>query len=306
MSKVDELIHSINSFIRKEADGENSLIDTLPDFEGKEKVEDMVENFETIIARLLRKQRKFILDSVKAFIAKDDAEVLENLLTYLREQIFIEDSFATELSQEAVEFFNLSVTDFASVIMGTIDQDIPLEVLSNRTVTWIEEWSEQLGELMKNTAHEAVEKILVNGISEGHGIAKIELELSKLPQFSRERARATAITEVLTASSVAQQESYSQSPAVTGKRWKHSGAKYSKPRENHMMLDGTVVGVDDYFVIPDSNELAQYPRDVSLSPKERINCHCTSGPEVDQAILGLSKEEKEEIRRQALADLGVI
>lgn len=44
-------------------------------------------------------------------------------------------------------------------------------------------------------------------------------------QFERNRARATARTEVLTASSQANWESFMQSPAVEGKEWKQSGAK---------------------------------------------------------------------------------
>ncbi|MFC1285891.1 phage minor head protein [Bacillus paralicheniformis] len=56
-----------------------------------------------------------------------------------------------------------------------------------------------------------------------------------------------AITEVLAASSAAQQEAYSQSPAVIAKKWKHSGGKKNNTRENHTALDGTIVGVDEYL-----------------------------------------------------------
>ncbi|MBM0064938.1 phage minor head protein [Alkalicoccobacillus gibsonii] len=305
MADVFQLIKNINSFIRKETEDDQSLGDDLPDFPGKDKVEQLVEDFETTVARLLRRQRKRYLDVLRSFVAKDDTETLQAILTYLQSEFFDADLFAAELAEEASRFLRMTVEEFAGVIMDAIDQDIQFEVLSSRSTSWIEEWSEELGELMQTSTQKSVEKILVEGIKEGHGIDKIEAELAELPDFSRDRARKTAITEVLTASSVAHQESFSQSPAVTGKRWKHSGVKSITPRQNHMALDGTVVGVDEDFEIPDSGELAQHPRDTKLSAKERINCHCVLGPVVDEDIFGLSKEEKEEIRRQALEELGV-
>ena len=303
MANVDELIHNINAFVLKETENDQSLEDLLPEFEGKEKIETFVEDFEAKIAKLLRRQRKRILEAVKTFVSKDDEELLDALLSYLKGQVFKDDAFAVELSEEATKFLDMSVQEFSKVIMDSIDQDIQFEVLSQRTITWIQEWSFQLGEIMKNTSHKAVEKVLVEGIKQGHGIDKIENALSELPEFNRSRARSTAITEVLTASSVAQQESYAQSPAVTHKKWLHSYAKYSKPRENHLELDGTIVGKFDDFVIPGSEERAQYPRDIRLSPKERINCHCALSPVVDEAIFALSVDEREKIRQQALDEL---
>lgn len=303
MANIDELIHNINVFVQKETEEDQSLGDLLPEFEGKDKIEGYVEDFESRIAKLLRRQRKRILDAVNTFVSKDDEELLDALLAYLKGQVFKDDAFAVEMSEEATRFLDMSVQEFSKIIMKSIDKDISFEVLSQRTVTWIQEWSYELGELMRNTSHKAVEKVLVEGIKQGHGIDKIQNELSDLPEFNRNRARSTAITEVLTASSVAQQESYAQSPAVTHKKWMHSYAKFSKPRENHLELDGTIVGKFDDFIIPGSEERAQYPRDVRLSPKERINCHCALSPVVEEAIFALSVEEREKIRQQALAEL---
>lgn len=44
--------------------------------------------------------------------------------------------------------------------------------------------------------------MLKEGIKEGRSIQEIELDLKDLPEFSRNRACVTAVTEVLTASSV--------------------------------------------------------------------------------------------------------
>lgn len=46
-----------------------------------------------------------------------------------------------------------------------------------------------------------------------------------------------------------------------------------------------------------------FPRDPKLSAGERVHCHCVLSPVVDNEILGLTAEEKEEIRREALEKL---
>jgi uncharacterized protein with gpF-like domain len=153
---------------------------------------------------------------------------------------------------------------------------------------------------MQLTTHTEVEAALTAAVENGEGISDAIKRLKDLPGFTRNRARATAITEILTANSHSQYEAYRQSPAVTGKKWKHTGKKKNKPRPDHVALDGTVVGVDETFNV--GGEKAQYPRDTSLSAKQRVLCHCTMGPEVDSKILGLSKEEKEKLRDDALKD----
>lgn len=71
---------------------------------------------------------------------------------------------------------------------------------------------------MNLNSHEALERKLKEVIKDGGSIQDAELAIKDLPQFDRARARTTAITEILTASSVAQVESYRQSPAVEKKR----------------------------------------------------------------------------------------
>lgn len=46
-----------------------------------------------------------------------------------------------------------------------------------------------------------------------------------------------------------------------------------------------------------------FPRDSSLSAKERVRCKCVMSPSVDNDILGLSEEEKQKIREETLKEL---
>ncbi|KIN37605.1 phage minor head protein [Bacillus subtilis] len=304
MNKTDKLLESLTAFIQKaEEDEREKLVEVVPDFPGLSKIPGFVEEYEKGIARLLRRQRKKFLEGLHGFISKDSKETLEALLVFFTQNLFAEDEFEEEFQELTEGFLQQTVEELAEVIMDSLDPDVPFEALSTRAADWIKGWSAKLAKIMKLNTHEAVENVLTDAIENGASIQDIELTLKDMPQFDRERARTTAITEVLAASSAAQHESYAQSPVVKKKKWRHSGGKKNNPRENHIDLDGTVTGVDEEFQIPGSSETCMFPRDPKLSAGERVHCHCVLSPVVDNEILGLSPEEKEEIRREALANM---
>ncbi|MED2968018.1 phage head morphogenesis protein [Bacillus subtilis] len=304
MNKTDKLLESLNVFIQKAEENQyKQLGEMVPDFPGKSNIPKYVEDYEKGIARLLRRQRKKFLDGLNGFVSKDSKETLEALLVFFTQNLFAEDDFEEEFQELTEGFLQQTIEELAEVIMDSIDPEVPFKVLSNRTINWIKGWSEKLTKIMKLNTHEAVENVLTNAIENGSTIQDIGLTLKDMPQFDRERARTTAITEVLAASSAAQHESFAQSPAVKKKKWRHSGGKKNNPRENHIDLDGTVIGVDEEFQIPGSSETCMFPRDPKLSAGERVHCHCVLSPVVDNKILGLSPEEKEEIRREVLANM---
>ncbi|MEC1255091.1 MULTISPECIES: phage minor head protein [Bacillus] len=304
MNKADKLLDSLNAFIQKAKENQyKQLGEMVPDFPGKSNIPKYVEEYEKGIARLLRRQRKKFLDGVNGFIGKDSKETLEALLVFFTQNLFAEDDFEEEFQELTEGFLQQTIEELAEVIMDSIDPEVPFKVLSTRTVNWIKDWSKKLAGIMKLNTHEAVKNVLTDAIEKGLSIQDIELTLKDMLQFDRDRARTTAITEVLAASSAAQHESYAQSPAVKKKKWRHSGGKKNNLRENHIDLDGTVIGVDEEFHIPGSGETCMFPRDPKLSAGERVNCHCVLSPVVDNEILGLSADEKEEIRREALANM---
>lgn len=222
------------------------------------------------------------LNALNGFISKYDSEMLESILAFFNNDLFTSDEFAELFGKETAVFLTLTVTQLAEKIMNSIDADIPFKVLSERTAEWIESWSQELAQLMQLNTHTAIEQTLKKGIKEGRSIQEIELELKDFPEFSRKRARVTA---------------------GTGKKWKHSGGKKNQSRDSHVQLYGTIIPLDDEFEIPCSGERCMFPRDTQLTPKERVNCHCAVGPVVEPVILGLSAEEKEEIRRNTLQNM---
>lgn len=299
MPSIEHILKSIDAITK---DAQKDDLKDIPKFPGIDKVPGYVETFEKKIAKLLRKERKKHLTACNKFTSKDDSPI-EALLNYLEQDLFASQDFQDQLSAEAQNFLQLTVEELAKIIMESIDKDIPFERVSKQTTKWIESWSKDLAELMDLHTHDAIKNVLTNAMEDGSSIQDVELKLSDLPEFDRKRARTTAITETLTASSRAQWEAYNQSPSVTKKKWKHSGTKKNKPRENHVELDGTEVRTDEEFAIPESEETCQFPRDPVLSAKERVNCHCVLGPVVDEEIIGLSKEEKEKLRKEALKEM---
>jgi len=299
MDKVDKLLKALDKVIKEE---EDDLKEELEEFEGVDIVVKSINDYEKKISKLLRKQKKHFIKGINEYVAKDVA--LKDLVNYVMQDLTAADTFMEDMEGITMEFLELTIKELCTMLMEAIDKDVQFEVFSERTTDWIKSWSKDLADLMKLNTHESIEKVLNEALENGEGIPKIIDKLKELPDFNRNRAKATAITEMLTAHSRSQWESYMQSPAVTEKTWKHSGGKGIKPREDHVALDGTSVAVDKEFSV--GGESAQYPRDPNLTAKQRVNCHCAMGPKVDQSIIKLSKEEKLKLREEALKEMGAL
>ncbi|PHA98710.1 hypothetical protein COE79_20690 [Bacillus toyonensis] len=305
MQKIDKLLDSLNEWIEK-ADTDDFTASLPADLEVLDMLPGYVEEFEKEIAKLLRKQKKYFVDGIKNYTKKDAVEKgikIKDIINFVTGSLFGSDTFAKSLSKAARKFLDYTMKDMTTAFMNAIDPDIQFNIFSKRTTNWINSWSEDLGKLMQINSHKAVERVLNEGLEKGKGIREIARELQKLPEFDRKRARRTAQTETLAACSASQLESYRQSPAVTGKKWRHSGARKNDPRENHVEYDGTTVPVEEEFELPNSGERCMFPRDSSLSAKERVNCKCVMSPAVDNNILGLTEEEKQKIREETLKEL---
>lgn len=298
MSKTDDLFKTIELLIKAEQD---DLRDELDDFPLADKVVSLVDEYETKIARLLTKQKNYFKKIVKGFVVKENFFDWLVLINFIENEGFNKDEFEAKMKTTTEDFLNKAVKEFATDMMEEIDPDIPFVQPSMITVNWINDWSPKLAELMKLKTHTAIRNALNTSLDLGESIAEAADRLAQLPEFNRRRARMTALTEMLTASSVAQQESFRQSPAVTTKRWKHSGSKNNKPRPVHVALSGTTVPVEQTFDV--NGYPAQYPRDVGLPAGERINCHCYMEAGIDEEILGLTADEKDQIRQQVLAEI---
>lgn len=299
MDKIDKLLKSLDKIIKED---EEDLKEELEDFEGVDNVVKAINIYEKKIAKLLKKQKKHYTKGIEEYVSKDVS--LKDLFNYVMQDLTAADSFIEDMKDITMSFLETTISDLCSIIMDNIDKDVVFEVFSEKTTNWIQKWSEDLADIMNLNTHKAIESVLSNALEDGEGIPKIVEKLKELPEFDRNRAKTTAVTETLAAHSRSQWESYMQSPAVVEKVWKHSGSKGIDPREDHVALDGVCIKVDEAFTV--GGEEAQHPRDTSLSAKQRVNCHCVLGPTVDENIIKLSKEEKLKLREEALKELGAL
>lgn len=303
--KVANILKAIDRFTKAEDD---ELRELLADFPEVERLVKSSNAFEKKLAKMLREERKYYVEAVQMYL---QGESVENVLVgaFLQmnaSDMFVASAFSAKVGEAAKAYFTKTVGQLTKDIMNTIDPDVQFKVFDKKTVDWIEAWSPTLGEIMHLRNVDAVEKAIKETLENGESIQTLVLKLQALPEFDRKRARATAITETLTASSVAQHEAYTQSPAVVGKTWRHSGSKKNKPRAHHVKLNGTTIPLDAKFQIdgPTGVYEADYPRDILLPPGERVNCHCVLGPQIDEAILHLTAEERNLIRDTVLSELG--
>nr|WP_088325941.1 phage minor head protein [Bacillus cereus] len=301
MNALDRALNSINLIIKAAEEDENIANDLPNDMPGANSLQAFIDEYEKKLAKLLRKQMKYYYDSINSYGAADSV-VTEDLLSYLEFDLFTNDDFESEMSTLSEEMLIAIIIVLCGIIMEGIDPDILFEELADTTISAITAWSINLAALLFLATRNGIMAAVTTAITGGATLSALAIAIQDLWLFGRKRAANVATNEVLTALSIAQQESYSQSPAVTGKMWVHTDRQEGDPRANHQKMDGVEIPVDYEFQIIDSDETCMYPRESKLSPAERINCNCVVFPIVDGYTLRLSKEDKEAIRQAYLAE----
>lgn len=249
-----------------------------------------------------------LLEETDYFVAEAEKAVdLETFAEDIWPKVKLKDGLKGKLVTVFTESLDKFMPEFIGYYISQTDKDLKLEQVSKLTTAWVKTWSEELAGIMKLNSHKEIERILEKGLEEGSGIAAFTREI--LDSGIRDeyyKARRVAVTEVLRAHSVAQQEAFMQSPAVGEKMWKHTGAYRNEPRQNHVDMDGQRVKVDEPFDLTgaDGGSYApMYPRDTILPPEESINCHCICQPVVSEEILGLPLEERQRLQQEAIDEM---
>lgn len=299
-ASCSSLIKAIDAYIAK---ADDDLADQLKaaGFQVDDDTMKAIQSLEDEIAEALVEETAVFTK------AADSALDLQEFAEKIWPDIKLTDALAVTLSSIFAKRFEELMPGLVEAYLQMTDRELHLEQVSKMTMTWVQSWSEQLGEVMKLNSHKAIEQLLTDGLKNGSSIS--EFTQSILDSGIRNeyrRARTVSVTEVLRAHSAAQQEAFMQSPAVTRKKWRHSGPRNNNARRNHVAMDGKVVDKDKPFTLKGADGSTyhpMYPRDPSLPAGESANCHCLDEPVVDDEILGLSLEERQELQRQAVADM---
>ena len=294
------LLDAIDRYIQKADDNLEEQLGS----EGYEHPKDTVDTIKEIeeqVAAALKDETGRFLEA----IAK--ATTLEVFAENIWPQVKDSDNLAEALMAIFRDQFSSFMPQYVDYYIAQTDRDLKCEQVSKRTTAWVREWSQELADIMQLNSHTEIEKILTAGLEKGSSIdefARAILESGIRDEYYK--ARRVAITEVLRAHCIAQQEAMMQSPAVEEKMWKHTGSHRNKPRRNHQDMDGQRVPKAMPYTLKGIKGGTYYPmepKDPSLQPEESINCHCISEPIINEEILRLPLEERQRLQQEAIDEM---
>ncbi|MCI9417840.1 MAG: hypothetical protein HFI82_10655 [Eubacterium sp.] len=256
-------------------------------------------DLEDAIAEELEGQTDRIVEFLKGCATLEVARAMLDIF-------FDEDNTREVLQDVFTEYYREDVPRLANVYIRETDGELIVSQIRKRTSAWISEWSRELSDLMQITSEQQIGNLVNAAIENGEGVNDLarrimDAGIRKEPW----RARRVALTEMLRAHSVAQQEAMIQDPSVSKKKWRHTGNYRNDPRKNHVDMNGQIVPVDKRYKlegIKGGIHHPMYPRDTILPPEESINCHCLSQPIVDDDVLGMDLEERQELQRQIIEE----
>lgn len=290
------LIKAIDRYIEK-ADKDLSKTLNNAGFANAKDSVDSIAALEDRLAGILTDQTTEI---AKTILAAGD---LEAAITEM-EAYFIEDETRERLVEAIKEFYEDNVPSLSTIYIQEAENDMVVSQIRQRTTSWIKSWSNDLANLMQLTSKEQIETLISNALERGEGVEELKRQLVIDGVRNEEyRARATSITEMLRAHSVAKEEAIQQSPATDRKGWLHSGGHKIAPRENHVAMNGQIVVKEKPFTLRGRNGSTYYPmfpRDTNLPAEETINCHCMHIPIVNDKVLGMSLEERQKLQQQII------
>lgn len=290
------LIKAIDRYIEK---ADNDLSKTLDDagFVNAEDSVDSIADLEDKLAEVLTDQTT---DIEKTILAAGDLTAALKVV----EEFFAEDETRQRLAEALKKFYEENVPTLSTVYIQEAEDDMVVSQIRQRTTSWIKSWSDDLADLMQLTSKEQTESLIRSALEKGEGVEDLKRQLIVDGIRNEEyRARATSVTEMLRAHSVAKEEAIQQSPATDRKGWRHSGGYHITPRENHVAMNGQVVAKEKPFILMGRNGSTYYPmfpRDSNLPAEEVINCHCMHVPIVNDEVLGMSLEERQKLQQQII------
>jgi hypothetical protein len=297
MANCGDLIKAIDAYIAKADSDLESVLDGAGFVEPVETVK-AAAALEDKIADALVSETGYITTKLK------QAVDLDAFAPDVWPEIQEGDDVDERLAKIFLDEFQTQMPKLAGAYIKKIDPELTVKSITQRTTDWAKSWSGELGALMKLTSHNEVERVLINSLKNGKSVADFAQALMESGvRDEYYKARRAALTEMLRAHSVAQQEALVQNPAAEDKEWVHTGAYRNEPRANHVALNGTIVPKDEPFTLYGADGgtyYPMYPRDTSLPAGESISCHCIHRGIVNADVLGLPLDERRQLQQEAI------
>ena len=292
-SSCEKLIKAIDDYIRKVDDELKKALEEAGYADPKLTMKE-IEKLEREMKKLLDADTKAIINEIY------DYDTVEDFIVSRWPDVKNSKDLVEKLTSTVSLRLQEAIPDFVEEYISRTDPALRYIGLTHETTAWIQSWSADLANLMKLTDNNAIERILAGAVKNGLSVADTAKKIADSGiRDSGYRARRTATTELLRAHSVAQQESFMQSPAVVSKMWRHSGWR-QYARENHMDMDGQTVRKEEPFVLFSEDGgvyYPMYPRDQVLPAGESINCGCIAEPIVDESFYEMSEEDRQRMQQ---------
>ena len=300
MHDCQKLLEAIERYIAK---ADEDLTDTLEEegFAEPEKTVKKISEIEDAVADVLIAETAFFISYIEKSLD------LQTFADKMWPGVKLDDETAEKLAEVFTEQLQEFLPELIDPYIQRMDHELTMTSISKRTTAWVEDWSKELGDMMKLTSHTQLEHILKKDLADGVGIDTFIRDIQESGiRNERWRARRVAVTESLRAHNVANEEAIQQSPATETKTWKHTGNHRIEPRENHVAMSGQTVPKSEPFTLYGADGAVYYPRfplDPILPASESVNCHCMHEGNVSEKILGLTLEERKRLQEEAIAEM---
>ena len=296
--ECNALIGAIDAYIAKKEDNLEDILNSEGYADAAETVKEVTKLEKKIAVALISET-----DMVKS--ALKESNNLGDFIMRVWPQIKENKVLKNTLAKILVEEYSTIIPELATSYIAAVDPAMKVTNLTRKTTAWIHDWSVDLAEKMQLNSHSEIDRMLTAAFNEGMSIPAFTRELIESGLRNEHyKARRAALTELLRAHCYAQQEGYTQSPAVDEKMWMHTGAYRNTPRLNHVAMNGVRVPVNETFTLFGADGGIYHPmmpKDTSLPAGESINCHCIIQPVVSEKILGLPLEERQRMQAEIIA-----
>lgn len=296
LSNADSIIGAIDQYLAK---ADDDLADSLAD-EGYAEAEDTVDAINAMqdeVAETLQNQTDDFVTALETATGSGWAEAQRAV-----SEMMAGDDIENQVENVAADMLQTQIPKLATIYMQETDGELVVDIIRQRTQSWITSWSQRLGALMKINTHQQISDIIQSTIDKGESIEKLTRKIMDGGWRNEHyQARRVAVTEVLRAHSVAREEAIQQSPSTDRKEWRHTGAHKNKPRPNHVDMDGQIVPKDKPFELQGRDGVVyhpMYPRDPILPASETVNCHCIHRGVAADDALGMSLEERRQLQQK--------
>lgn len=189
LEKYPMLFCTVSNYITKANENLEKKLKDEGYIEPKETV-NSINSLEDSLNEILDKEKKLFLDGLS------EENNIETILDEIIPKLILADTIDQDIQVLFSELLMRFVEDRVKSYIKNIDKELAFNYFCERTTTWISEWSEDLGKLMKLSSQEEIKTILQDALKNGESVNKVMDKLEDSYSFSPMSARNKAKAEI--------------------------------------------------------------------------------------------------------------